>query len=96
MAATHALTTGKKSDSLEELRGDSVESHFMDLFTRFVLMKDCSYQIAVKNAKHPYALATARLVQYHLYEQVQSELQRTLRLGEFKKQMSQQVGVVQW
>ena len=55
LAATHALTTGKKSDnSLEEVRGDSVASDFMDLFARFVLMKDCSYQIAVKNAKQPY------------------------------------------
>ena len=31
-------------------------------------MKDYTYQIALKNAKHPYVLATARCILYHLYE----------------------------
>ena len=82
LAATHDMTTEKESDdSLEEVRGDSVASDFMDLFAGFGLMKDYTYQIALKNAKHPYVLATARRVPYHLYEQVQRELQRMLRLG---------------
>ena len=44
-------------------------------------MKDYTYQIALKKARHPYVLATARRVSYHLYEQVQRDLQQMLRLG---------------